>query len=67
MDWDFLSAYYSLRIMSQPENSKMPIISMVVNWIAILAFAWQVFGSLSDIKSRIDLIDYRMQKLEETK
>lgn len=51
--------------MTIPPESKIPMITMVVNWIAILSFGWVVFGELSDFKSQINLIDYRLQQLEQ--
>ncbi len=50
--------------MTIPPESKMPLITMAVNWVAILTFGWIVFGELSDFKSQINLIDYRLQQLE---
>jgi hypothetical protein len=48
------------------QSDKIPMISMVTNWIAILAFGWQVFGGLGQLKSQIDLMNYRLQKMEES-
>jgi hypothetical protein len=53
--------------MENPGSSKIPMISMVVNWIAIIAFGWQIFGNLSSVRSKLDLIEYRLLKIEESK